>query len=644
METTRKRRPRWSGLLVLLLMVAPGAARDRGQQILFEPGHVNASVGQRSAWLANNSIVVTWDTSGGGLRLASIYDRLGGRPAPRTGEAFLVTFADNRSVGGSEMKLVGPPRIEDVGGRSTSTRVSERRPGKALVADLDTRDGTLRVTWRAVLRDGADHVRQEVTLEPASAGVPVTSATLVDIQAADARADSTASESVAVTGGTFVGMDAPSSRCAVREGRLRCTAAPTIPLRAPQRFFAASVIGLKKPAETAAIAALSLDTLTEQTPADRVPAPLHIVAGPYLQEACPTAMTVMWLTDRTGASWVEYGPDGTLGTKAIASADGLLDADTRIHRVRLTGLVPDTPYTYRVVAREILHFGPYMVEYGEQMQSETSRFRTPPAAPRPFSFVVLNDLHEDVEVMSAHMRGAGALGADLVVFNGDSLSHLESEDQIVEKLLKPASDLFARRAPFVLVRGNHETRGRYARRLHDYLGLPDGRYYYSFDYGPVHFVVMDTGEDKEDGHWAYSGLTDFAAYRRRQAEWLVEEVKTPAFRDARFRVLIAHMPFFGNEGTQVDGYGSSDCRALWGELLNNAGLDLHIAGHTHRANWVPPAAGANRFPVLVGGSSQRGSSTMIRVDVSAERLAITVTREDGTILGTYDVAARKGRQ
>jgi len=150
--------------------------------------------------------------------------------------------------------------------------------------------------------------------------------------------------------------------------------------------------------------------------------------------------------------------------------------------------------------------------------------------------------------MRAHMLRAAGEPYDLVFFNGDSLSHLENESQVLERCLKPASGLFASRTPLLLVRGNHETRGAFARDLGRYLALPDGRFHYSFDHGPVHFVVMDTGEDKEDGHWAYSGLTDFDAYRQQEAEWLAREVASPAFKQARFRVLVAHMPFFATSG------------------------------------------------------------------------------------------------
>ena len=148
---------------------------------------------------------------------------------------------------------------------------------------------------------------------------------------------------------------------------------------------------------------------------------------------------------------------------------------------------------------------------------------------------------------------------------------------------------------------------------------------------------MDTGEDKEDGHWAYSGLTGFDAYRQEEAAWLAREVASPAFQQARFRVLVAHMPFFGNDRTRVEGHGPADVRQRWGSILNGAGLDLHIAGHTHRVDWVEPAAGANTFPVAVGGGSAKGSNTLTRVNVSPDALEVVVTTDAGVEVSRHTV-------
>ncbi len=556
-------RLRWIAVAaaVALLTLSPFrlAAQD-ARSILLQPGAVNASVEGTSWWLANHSITVTWSTSEGGIRLASVYDRLGGRTSPKPGETFAVTLPDGRRLEGSAFKVSGVPSIVDLPSAPAAAGAAELKPGKQISATLASADGSIVVRWRAALCVGDDVVRQDVSIKTGHG----------EARTAD----------IAMTG--------------------------------PARVQAA-------------------------TPAPGV----QVQAGPYLQSPGPSSITVMWITDADAAAWIEYGRDASTPLKAIPIRDGLVEANTRVHRVTLSGLSPDTPYFYRIATRPIVSFGPYKVDYGDIVRGDALPFRTLGPARQAYSFLVLNDLHEDVDTMRAQMAQAAAQPYDLVFFNGDSLSHLETESQIVDRFLKPASELFASRTPFFLVRGNHETRGAFARELGNYLALPDGCYYYSFDHGPVHFIVMDTGEDKEDSHWAYSGLTDFDAYRQQEAGWLAREVKSAVFTRARFRVLIAHMPFFGSQRTRVEGHGPADARLRWGAVLNTADLDLHIAGHTHRADWVEPATGVNRFPIAVGGGSARGSNTLTRVNVSPDALEVVVTTDGGTEVSRHTVKARR---
>ena len=107
-------------------------------------------------------------------------------------------------------------------------------------------------------------------------------------------------------------------------------------------------------------------TGTPRNPLPAGPAPAaEILAGPYLQNPGPSSVTVMWVTGPNAAGWLEYGRDGTTPTQVLPVRDGLIDANTRVHRVTLTGLDPDTSYTYRIVTRPIVSFGPYKVDYGE---------------------------------------------------------------------------------------------------------------------------------------------------------------------------------------------------------------------------------------------------------------------------------------
>ena len=295
-------------------------------------------------------------------------------------------------------------------------------------------------------------------------------------------------------------------------------------------------------------------------------------------------MTVMWLTNRNTTGYVEYGEPGAAPRRAFSSRHGLRDANQRIHRVPLTGLKPGTLYRYKAVSQDILNYGANKVQYGQTASSAEFEFRTLDRRKRAFSFLMFNDIHGNATVMPELLAVAGAAPYDLVVLNGDVLSSIADERQIIA-ILDSAVKLFASRIPLVWVRGNHETRGPFARVLPDYLASPGGSFYYSFDHGPAHFTVLDTGEDKADSHVEYSGLADFEAYRKGEREWLAGEVKSPAYREAAFRIGLAHMPFA--EATGPWG-GTEDAYRNFGDLLNASGLDLMLSAHRHVPAVVEP--------------------------------------------------------
>lgn len=360
---------------------------------------------------------------------------------------------------------------------------------------------------------------------------------------------------------------------------------------------------------------------------------LQVVAGPYLQNPSETSMTVMWITDSKCTSWVEYGTGDTLEQKAFNSQHGLIDADETIHRISIDGLSPSKEYKYRVCSKEILKFEPYKVTYGETITGDIHSFKTLSKGKESISFIVLNDIHQRDELLTKLVKMSSSKSFDLVFLNGDILGHIEDEPQVINHILKPCSDIFAKNIPFVYVRGNHETRGKFARMLPNYLTTPGGRYYYSFDHGPVHFIVMDGGEDKEDSHWAYSGLVDFDQYRDEQKKWLEVEIQSEAFKKAAFRIVLVHMPPTSSERW----HGTNDLYEKWRPLFNQGKIDLMISGHTHRYAVVAPEEGIRNYPMTIGGSPKDGQATVIRVDGTKDNLNVVMTRDDGEVVGTYQV-------
>jgi 3',5'-cyclic AMP phosphodiesterase CpdA len=191
----------------------------------------------------------------------------------------------------------------------------------------------------------------------------------------------------------------------------------------------------------------------------------------------------------------------------------------------------------------------------------------------------------------------------------------------------------AARKPVVYLRGNHEIRGAYSRQWPSLVDNPGGKQYFAMDCGPVHFVFLDCGEDKLDSHWAYSGLNDFEGFHREQAEWLKQEIETPAFKNAPYRVLVHHIPIYGLAAKYYNPW-----KALWGPILNRAGFDLSIHGHTHKVAIHPPkSAGNHTYPVIIGGGNKEKNGSVTRLEATKNSLAVTLLNASGETVGRYQV-------
>lgn len=81
--------------------------------------------------------------------------------------------------------------------------------------------------------------------------------------------------------------------------------------------------------------------------------------GPYLQNATPTSITIMWETLSDPSSEVLYGTTSSLGFSEIGTSE-VGSGSSYIHTVQLTNLTPDTVYYYQVktgsLTSDILHF------------------------------------------------------------------------------------------------------------------------------------------------------------------------------------------------------------------------------------------------------------------------------------------------
>ncbi|GEO06494.1 hypothetical protein AAE02nite_41580 [Adhaeribacter aerolatus] len=227
-------------------------------------------------------------------------------------------------------------------------------------------------------------------------------------------------------------------------------------------------------------------------------------AGPYLQAAYPNKITVRWLTNLPCYSYVEFGETSDkLDRKAHTVQSGLIEAFNNNNAITLKNLQPAKEYFYRIVSRVILDFIPNKIVYGDTYTSPVYAFKTPAPKAETLAFSIFNDIHNRPESFGHLMKYQGDTKKDFIFLNGDMINFATDENQVVNLILQPLSTLFATNTPFILSRGNHETRGKFSRHLNNYFDGGENRYYYSFQHGPAYIIVLDSGEDKADGVMVY---------------------------------------------------------------------------------------------------------------------------------------------
>ena len=358
---------------------------------------------------------------------------------------------------------------------------------------------------------------------------------------------------------------------------------------------------------------------------------VKITHGPYLQNLSENEVTVVWTTDKPCKSWVEFSKkeDGKnfysqLPRKAYASQDGLCCVDT-LHRVTITGLEKNTTYFYRVLSQEVKELLPYRPVLGNIVSTDIWEkpltFTTLDGRQETLSIVMINDIHGKNDLQKKLLEMAPPQNVDMVVFCGDMCNYINKQSDIFTGFLDTSVGLFASRKPFVYVRGNHETRGAYARNFFRYLAGPEGKFYYAFTYGPIRFVVLDSGEDKPDTDVEYSGLVDFDNYILEQKEWLARELESPEFRAASFRVVLSHIPF--GKGSW---YGSERLRKQLLPLLEGARIDLMLSGHNHTFGFMDKGK-VTAFPIIVNSNN-----SVLTMFGSEDLLKVQVKQIDGKVL------------
>lgn len=351
--------------------------------------------------------------------------------------------------------------------------------------------------------------------------------------------------------------------------------------------------------------------------------------GPYLQNVTETSASILFYTEKMVLPSLTIKPEGDSSFTVMNSEDGLLKFGNGLHRIDVFGLKPATNYTYQVELKEIADYHPYKTQYGATFNSKEFTFSTVDQNTKKVNFTVFCDIHDKADKLGNFLKNNDVEKQNFYFLNGDIMGHIDNEAQLFSSFIDTCVGHFATQIPFFFVRGNHETRGKYARFLKNYLALENNKYYYAFTNGPARFVVLDGGEDKKDNHKEYSGLVDFDAYRAKELEWLKREVQSDDFKDAECRIVIIHMPIVQHK---KNWYGMAQLAKYFGPVLKNAGIDLMICGHTHQNAWIAADESGFNYPIIISSNNH-----FIEAEVSTSMIKLERKDVDGNVEKTFVV-------
>lgn len=290
-----------------------------------------------------------------------------------------------------------------------------------------------------------------------------------------------------------------------------------------------------------------------------------VIRGPYLQNLRAGGVVVRWrtLAPTVGQVWIGPNP----GALVPAAVEGMATTE---HEVEVLGLRPDETVFYAV--------GVAGAPAPQTAGDLGARIHTPPQAGsrRPLRAWVLGDsgtlTYGQNRVRDALLAGESERAADLLLLMGDN-AYRAGLDSEYQHAFFEAYPTILRRLPAWSTRGNHEIDTlNYFRTFTmpvagEAGGHPSGtEAYYSFDWGNVHFVCLDSEEsDRSVGgdmwNWADQDL------RTTDQEWIV--------------AFWHHSPYSrGSRNSDVD-LGMIDMRRNFVPLLESHGVALVLGGHSH---------------------------------------------------------------
>lgn len=358
-----------------------------------------------------------------------------------------------------------------------------------------------------------------------------------------------------------------------------------------------------------------------------------------------TEMRVQWTSGDTATPTVFYGStESQLTRKAVGVSRTYNNSDMcgppanlsrffippgHMHDVLLTGLEPGKRYFYQCGS--------------DTIRSAVRSFRAqlPAGSRTPFKFVAFGDMDTTpaavttAELVRQEVEG----GASFVLCVGD-LSYALGVAYRWDVWMS-LTESFASRAPFMISVGNndqntmvggakdpshvpdngfhppwgnygHDSGGECGVPLYRRFHMPDhghAPWWYSFNYGLVHFTILSTEHDFTRGS--------------EQRRWLEQDLRSVDRRVTPWLIVGAHRPMYSSELYPVDAKVCDGVRSSLEDLFHQYRVELAVWGHYHAyqrtcAVYQNQCSPGGTVHIVVGTGGAMKDSAGIRQDSWSE--------------------------
>lgn len=273
--------------------------------------------------------------------------------------------------------------------------------------------------------------------------------------------------------------------------------------------------------------------------------------GPYLMHVTTESITVMWFTLASLDGTVFYGT-GNVPDMQVSNAEGNI-----IHEFELTGLSPNTRYSYKVKS-------------GDQ-ESAIHHFYTAVDPGQQFIFSVMGDSRSDPNKAWEVVNEISLAKPYFNINVGDVVPSGEWEEW-KQYFFDPFRGM-SHKIPTYIATGNHENNSQNFYDLCAYPHPEDNEQhesFYSFTYGNAFFLIFDTNKR----------FFPVAGIESEISVWMEEQVASPEAQAATWRFAFAHEPGY-SMGYNEDYDGQTAVRNWALPMFAEHDFHAYFAGHTH---------------------------------------------------------------